>query len=183
MRRHGGKLTLEIASPIMRQCLKGLEYAHSEGIVHRDLKPQNILLHQSESKKWTAKIADFGLAKSFETAGLSGMTATQTAGGTFHFMPREQLTDFKYVKPVADIWSVAATFYNVLTGQYPRDMSSDRDPIEVILHDDAIPIRERSSEIPPAVADVLGKALSMNPAERFQTADEFGRAFKEALEI
>jgi serine/threonine protein kinase len=180
MRRQGGQLTLKMAAPIMKQCLKGLDYAHSEGIVHRDLKPQNILLYQSD-KKWTAKIADFGLAKSFETAGLSGMTVTRSVGGTFHYMPREQLTDFKYVKPVSDIWSMAATFYNVLTGQYPRNLPKDRDPVEVILRDKAIPIRKRSAEIPSAVAEVLDRALSTETTERYQSAAEFRRALKEAL--
>ncbi|MDA1049289.1 MAG: serine/threonine-protein kinase [Planctomycetota bacterium] len=180
MRRQGGRVTLKMSAPIMKQCLNGLEYAHSEGIVHRDLKPQNILLYQSD-KKWTAKVADFGLAKSFETAGLSGMTATRSVGGTFHFMPREQLTDFKYVKPVSDIWSIAAAFYNVLTGQYPRNLTKDRDPIEVILHDEAIPIRDRCAEIPRAVAEVLDRALSSDTAVRFQSAAEFKRALDEAL--
>jgi serine/threonine-protein kinase len=180
MRRQGGKLAMKMAAPIMRHCLQGLEHAHSEGIVHRDLKPQNVLLSQSNNTL-TAKVADFGLAKSFETAGLSGMTATQSVGGTYHFMPREQLTDFKYVRPVSDIWSIAATFYNVLTGRYPRNMSSGRDPIEVILRDDAIPIRSRCAEIPPAVADVLGQALSMNTSDRFQTASAFRQALDEAL--
>ncbi|MEX1026847.1 MAG: FHA domain-containing serine/threonine-protein kinase [Candidatus Paceibacterota bacterium] len=180
MHRQGGKLSLKTAGPIMKHCLQGLEYAHAKGIVHRDLKPQNILLYQS-GKGWIAKIADFGLAKSFETAGLSGMTATRSIGGTYHFMPREQLTNFKYAKPVSDIWSIAATFYNVLTGQYPRNMTEDRDPIEVILRDDAVPIRDQCAEIPAAVAQVLDRALLMDAAARFQTASEFKRALDEAL--
>ncbi|MBC8354943.1 MAG: protein kinase [Planctomycetes bacterium] len=178
--RQGGKLTLKMAAPVMIDCLQGLEYAHAKGIVHRDLKPQNILLYQN-AKGWVAKVADFGLAKSFETAGLSGMTATRSIGGTYHFMPREQLTDFKYLKPVSDIWSIAATFYNVLTGQYPRNMTKDRDPIEIILHDDAIPIRDRCAEIPAAVAEVLDRALSIDVTARFQSASELNRALGEVL--
>ena len=67
------------------------------------------------------QVADFGLAKSFVGAGLSGVTATGAIGGTPMFMPREQLTHFKYFQPVSDIWSLAATGYYLLTGKPPLD--------------------------------------------------------------
>jgi len=68
-------LSLAQAAPILRQSLEGLAHAHAKGFVHRDLKPHNLLLAGREGN-WTAKIGDFGMAKSFEQAGLSGMTVT-----------------------------------------------------------------------------------------------------------
>ncbi len=133
--------TLERAAPLMIQCLRALEHAHAARFVHRDLKPQNILLHE-EQGQLIAKISDFGLAKHLEQAGFSGMTATGRRGGTCAYMPREQLTDFKRAEPVSDVWSLAATFYNMLTGSYPRDFGAGRDPIEVILQDEPISIRQ-----------------------------------------
>ena len=118
MSRHGGRFGLDEARPIMLQVMEGLAYAHKKGFVRRDLKPQNILLTGKEIPL-TAKIADMGLAKNFAQAGLSGMTATGSFAGSFPFMPREQVTNFKFVKPVSDVWSMGATFYNILTDQFP----------------------------------------------------------------
>jgi pSer/pThr/pTyr-binding forkhead associated (FHA) protein len=175
--RQGGKVRLGIAVQIMRQCLRGLEHAHRQNFVHRDLKPQNILLDKQDGR-WCVKLADFGLAKNFAQAGLSGMTATGSYGGTYAFMPREQLTQFRRVQPVSDIWSIAATFYNMLTGAFPLEFSRARDPVNVILNDEPVPIRTREPSIPPGVAAVIDRALAIEPAERFQSA----AAMKAALE-
>ncbi len=114
MRQHGGKLPLNVAKPIMLGALESLAHAHSQGFVHRDLKPQNILLSQG-----VARISDFGLAKNFQQAGLSGFTLTGNYAGTPLFMPREQIINYKHVKPTSDVWSIAATFYHMLTGYFP----------------------------------------------------------------
>jgi len=107
---HGGRLPLDDALEIIFQALDGrLDYAHNvlgttkkkdggleqkKGLVHRDLKPANIFLAGSGSAR---------LAKSFMTAGLSGLTATGTAAGTPSFMPRQQVANFKYAKPEVDV--------------------------------------------------------------------------------
>jgi hypothetical protein len=179
MEKQRGKLPLAMAAPIMRQCLQGLEYAHDRKYVHRDLKPQNILLDKSGGA-WTARITDFGLSKNFEMAGLSGMTATGSYGGTYCFMPREQLTDFKYVRPVSDVWSMAATFYNMLTGAFPLQFPRDRDPVEVILRDEPTPIQRREPTIPAAVAACIDHGLATDVARRFQTAGEMRVALEGA---
>jgi serine/threonine protein kinase len=175
--RHGGKLSLKAFQPIMFQCLAGLEHAHQRGFVHRDLKPGNILLHQ-QGAGWLAKLADFGLAKQFEQAGFSGMTLIGAVGGTYDFMPREQLTDFKNTKPVSDVWSLGATFYWVLAGASPREYPKGREPMEVVLREKAVPIRERAPSVPPALAAVLDKSLAYDAEDRFQNASEMHRAFK-----
>jgi hypothetical protein len=95
-----GRWAVAEAGRIVLQSLAGLSFAHEKGIVHRDLKPENILLTAPDGGM--AKIADFGLAKDFEKAGFSGMTATGGVAGTALFMPREQLLDYKHVKPVSD---------------------------------------------------------------------------------
>ncbi len=176
----GGKLRLGIAAQVFRQCLRGLEHSHRKALVHRDLKPQNVLLHK-EGGKYCVKIADFGLAKNSASAGLSGMTATGSYAGTYCYMPREQLTQFKYVWPASDVWSMAATFYNMLTGALPLDFPRNRDPVRVILDDKPIPIRKRDRTIPPALAAVIDRALAVDPAARYQTASELKAAFKQVI--
>jgi hypothetical protein len=94
MLRNKGRLSLAQTKPIVLGALEALAHAHGKGFVHRDLKPQNILLARN-----AVKLSDFGLAKSFQQAGLSGMSMTGSYAGTPFFMPREQITNFKYVKP------------------------------------------------------------------------------------
>jgi serine/threonine protein kinase len=179
MKRRGGTLPLAEAGPIMLQALEGLDYAHKRSFVHRDLKPANVLLTAREHG--VAKLADFGFAKNFEKAGLSGMTKTGMAAGTFPFMPREQLVNFKYVRPVSDVWSMGATLYRALTAQFPRDYRRGQDPVEAVLHQPVVPIRKRSSGIPKKVAKVIDRSLEDDFKRRYQTAGEFRRALQEAL--
>lgn len=180
MARRGGRLLLDEAGPIMVQALDGLAFAHEKGFVHRDLKPQNLLLTGAD-QRWTAKVADMGLAKSFTQAGFSGLTATGSYAGSFPFMPREQVTNFKFVKPVSDVWSMGATFYNMLTGQWPRDFRRGQDPVEAILHGEIVPIRKRDSRIPARMAEVIDRSLASKPADRYQSAGEMRQALEKAL--
>jgi eukaryotic-like serine/threonine-protein kinase len=180
MQRQGSRIKLAEAGPIMLQALDGLAFAHSQNIVHRDLKPQNILLAENERSR-IAKVADMGLAKNFAKAGYSGMTATGSFGGSFPFMPREQVTNFRFVKPVCDVWSMGATFYNMLTGQFPRDFPRGQDPIEVILKDVVVPIGKRDKTIPTRVAEVIDRSLSSKPADRYADAGEMRQALEKAL--
>lgn len=180
MERRGGTLSLDEAGPIMLQALEGLAFAHEKGFVHRDLKPQNILLVGRE-RNWTAKLADMGLARNFTQAGLSGMTATGSYGGSFPFMPREQVINFKYLKPESDVWAMGAAFYNMLTGQCPRDIRRGQDPIEVILNDEIVPIHKRISDIPKPVAEVIDRSLTNKINDRYQNADEMRAALEKVL--
>lgn len=164
-RRHGGTLSWETLRPWALQALEGLAAAHKEGFVHRDIKPQNILIHRD-----IAKISDFGLAKNFQKAGLSGMSITGNYAGTPVFMPPEQITNFKYVKPVSDIWSFAATLYQLLTGKFPYRFDPKRDPIDIILNENPVPIRERMPGLAKEVSATIDKSLLRNPKDRFQDA-------------
>lgn len=180
IRRRGGKLTLSEAGPITLEALSGLAYAHQQNFVHRDLKLGNILLAGPEEKR-IAKVTDFGLAKNFQSAGLSGMTMTGKVAGTPVYMPREQITNFKYVKPASDVWSMGATLYIMLTGKYPRETLLGQDPMEAVLHGRIVPIGERDSSIPNKVADVIDCALDNNVKNRYQDADEMRKALVNVL--
>ena len=190
MQRHGFRLSFDVALPIILQALEGLEYAHNaeipyikkadgsfgkgRGLVHRDIKPANIFLSNINNST-VVKIADYGLAKAFDLAGLSGQTMTGNKGGTFPFMPRQQMIDFKYVKPEVDVWAMAATLYNMLTGVYPRDFVG-KDPILTVLQTKPVPIRKRNIAIPQSLAEVIDLALIDEPEIYFKTAKEFKQA-------
>jgi serine/threonine-protein kinase len=128
-----------------------------------------------------AKVADFGLAKSFEAAGLSGLTATGSAAGSPWFMPRQQVINFLYAKPDVDVWAVAASLYNMLTGRFPRNFPPGKDPWRVVLESASVPIQNHLPSIPAKLARVIDHALIDQPEIPIKTAAELKRQLKEAL--
>jgi hypothetical protein len=185
--RRQGLLAPDVAVGLVVQALEGLRYAHtaalpngSVGLVHRDIKPSNILLARSGGGV-VAKLADFGLSKAFDKAGLSGMTMTGTVAGTVVFMARPQLVSYKYAKPDVDVWSMAASLYWMLTGRYPRDFPKGEDPIRVVLNTAAVPIRQRDPKIPKRLATVIDEALIDQPRIAITSAADLAAALREAL--
>ncbi|HYN01129.1 MAG TPA: FHA domain-containing serine/threonine-protein kinase [Vicinamibacteria bacterium] len=176
-RRHGGRVPLPSTLHVAVGALEGLAAAHDAGFVHRDIKPDNVLLAEDGA----ARLADFGLAKSFQQAGLSGMTATGTVAGTFQFMPREQLTSYRQARPTTDVWSMAATIYYLLTGQFARDFAAHSDPLAVILRGGVVPLRQRDPSVPEDLAAVIDRALDDDPSRRFPTARELVAALRGVL--
>jgi serine/threonine protein kinase len=197
VKRLGRPLSPAEAGPLVLQTLEGLQYAHAapipnirmkdgsyqagSGLVHRDLKPDNIFLCRQGRAPATAKIGDFGLAKAFDLAGLSGQTRSGDLGGTPHFMARQQVLNFKCSQPPVDVWAAAASLYFMLTGAVPRDFPPNKDPWQTVLETDAVPIRRRARGLPKRLAEVIDAALVERPEIGFQTAAEFKRALEAAL--
>jgi serine/threonine-protein kinase len=130
------------------------------------------------TSRGVARVADFGMSKSFQMAGLSGMSMTGKTAGTPVFMPPEQIVNFKYVKPVSDVFSMGTTMYYLLTGAFPFEFTAKRDPMDVILNDDVIPIRKRLAAIPKPLAAVIDRAVTKKHKDRFLDAGEFLAALK-----
>ena len=176
MKKRGGTLALKEAIDIILQVLDGLHYAHSsKGLVHRDIKPGNIFISIYKGKI-VAKLGDYGLAKAFDLAGLSGQTLTGTSMGTPSCMPRQQVLNFKYVKPDVDVWATAATLYYMLTKMYPRNLIGNADPMLEILTKLPVPIRQRNASITQPLADLIDQALIDNPELHFKSAISFKQA-------
>lgn len=193
----GGRLPVDTALEIIFQTLDGLEYAHNiefypfklpddtvkqaRGLVHRDLTPSNIFLSDIDGKM-VVKVGDYGLGKAFDLAGLSDHTPENSGAiGKPYFMPRQQVLDFKYVKPDVDVWAAAACLYNMLTGLYPRNFSKGQDVFKAVLNTEPIPIRERNALIPKNLAEVIDLALIDKPSLYFKTAAELKQALQRVL--
>lgn len=177
LRLHGPE-PVAIGVRILCQMLSGLAHAHGKGFVHRDIKPGNILIGRDCAKS-VAKLADFGLARVYETSKISGLTMMGDIGGTPAYMAPEQVTQYREVRPAADQYSAAATLYRMLTTCYTHDLPQDLGAqISHILSAAPVPIRDRNPDLPEGLAEVIHKALSRDPAERYPDVVAFRKELK-----
>ena len=200
MAQKGGKLSLNLATWIILQVLSGLDYVHNAavtaevkgglfggvkemnfaGVVHRDLKPGNIFL-SNDGDRPIAMVADFGMAKAFQAAGMTKMTKEGSAMGTPQFMPIQQAKDFRFSKPEVDVWAAAASYYHMLTGVFPRNFKPGKNILLTLVQERPVPIRQRDPSIPPAIAAVIDKALVEVPEIGYKSAAAFRRDLVAAL--
>jgi len=176
--QRAGKLTYRRAIRLMNRLLSGVAYAHRQGIIHRDLKPSNVLLHREHTGMYLPKISDFGLAKSFLNAGESGMTKNGSVGGSWPYMPKEQLLNFRFVSPVSDVWAMGSMLYECLTLRHPRPLEKGIDPIQSILESRITPIETVDPEIPNPLKGLISKSLQIDTKLRYQDATEMQAALQ-----
>jgi serine/threonine-protein kinase len=164
-------LSIDEAIEIVRQILAGAKFAHERGIVHRDMKPHNVLV-DGEGR---ARVTDFGIAR----AGASEMTQTGSVLGTAQYLSPEQAQGFD-VKATSDLYSIGVILYEALTGRVPFEADT---AVAIALKQVSERPRKPSElnpKVSPALDAVTLKALAKDPADRFQTADEFIRALDAA---
>ncbi len=162
---------------VVYQLLGGLAHAHAKGFVHRDIKPSNVLIASNGTKR-IVKLVDFGLARVYESSRISGSTMLGEVGGTPEFMAPEQATHYRHVKPSADQFSTAATLYTMLTNCLTHDLPNDIGArIAHLITTAPVPITQRRPDIPAELAEVIHKALSREPKERYPNV----LAFREEL--
>jgi hypothetical protein len=160
-----GRLEPALTFQILRPIALALDAAHARGLVHRDVKPANVLLQRGPGTEIEhVYLTDFGIAKS--ASALTGLTGTGVFIGTVEYMAPEQMESHE-AGPQADVYALAATVYQCLTGQIPfqRELSEGMRPPAGELD----PASIANPALPTALDDVLAKGLARSPAERFAT--------------
>lgn len=166
-----GPLETHTARRIGIEVLAALGAAHAAGLVHRDIKPANVLL----SPDGTAKVADFGIAKSAEA-----QTHT-TAGmlmGTATYLPPERLAGHP-ATPESDLYSVGVLLYEAVTGKLPFHGDTPLVVASAIQRGRPRPVQELRPDVDQRLAAVIQRAMSSNPYDRFRSASAMAAALGE----
>jgi serine/threonine protein kinase len=168
--RRQGPMEVPAACQAILQAAEGLQHAHEAGLVHRDIKPANILMDRGG----TVKILDMGLARFFHDDH-DNLTHQHDAGtilGTADYMSPEQSIDSHDVDIRADIYSLGATFYFLLTGTSPFGEGTLAQ--KFIWHQirEPRPLGELRNDVPEQLAEVIATMMAKGPEERYQTPAE-----------
>jgi WD40 repeat protein/serine/threonine protein kinase len=197
-RLDGKPVPAEAAAALMRKLAGAVQYAHEHGIIHRDLKPANVLLAspaapasaadtigpaglpapptparatQHPLAAWEPKIADFGLAKLLDAE--QGQTQSGTLLGTPAYVAPEQASGkSRQIGPAADVYSLGAILYQLLTGRPPFVAATAVDIVLRVLSEDPAPPRSLAPRCPRDLETICLKCLQKDPGKRYASAQE-----------
>ncbi|HEX2110618.1 MAG TPA: serine/threonine-protein kinase [Gaiellaceae bacterium] len=175
-----GPLVAERALSILAQVASGLDAAHARGLVHRDVKPANIMVDSGpgEEAPEIAYVSDFGLIKQVQT----GARATPTGEflGTISYVAPEQI-EGRPVGPPADVYSLGCVAYECFTGRVPYVRENDAAVLWAHMQEEPPRATVSRTDLPPAVDDVLARAMAKDPSRRFESCSKLVQSLREAV--
>lgn len=153
------RLSWDQAIQVGRQLCAALEVAHNAGIIHRDLKPANLFI----TRKGKIKLGDFGIARDTEATAL---TAAGKTVGTYAYMAPEQIQGNVPISRKTDLYATGCLLYEVLTGETPFVGENPAEMLMQHLNDDPYNVREKVSECPLALDELIDRMLAKDPDDR-----------------
>jgi serine/threonine-protein kinase len=160
-----GELSVEQKAMVIRDAAEGVHEAHRAGIIHRDLKPSNIMAERRDDGALATYVMDFGLARSQD----GGATVTGTVLGTPRYMAPEQARGL-VVDRRADVYSLGATLYHLVTGAPPTPGSTPLEVLHNVVTVEPIAPRVHDPEVPADLEAILLKCLEKEPGRRYDSA-------------
>ncbi|MFP2906939.1 serine/threonine-protein kinase, partial [Pyxidicoccus sp. 3LFB2] len=162
-------LTVEQKALLLREASEGVHAAHRAGLVHRDIKPSNVLVERTPDGGLRPYVMDFGLARDWK----EGVTATGTVLGTPHYMSPEQARgEVARLDRRADVYSLGATLYALLTGQSPIPGANGLEVLSNIATAEPRPPRSVDRDIPADLEAITLKCLEKDRSSRYGSARE-----------
>lgn len=187
--KRNGPLPVAEACTYVREAALGLQHAHDRKLVHRDVKPSNLLVEPSQQAasgcRGIVKVLDMGLARyvaapeNAEEPPKEALTQYGQELGTPDYVSPEQILDSRSVDPRADVYSLGATLYYLLSGKTP--FHEERNPAlkyVAIMNKEPPLLRKLRPEVPAAVQEVVNGALRKDPAKRYQSAAALADALR-----
>ncbi len=171
----GRRLLPERSLEIMAGVLSALDYSHAHGIIHRDIKPGNVMLTRSGD----VKVMDFGIARAVADAQAT-MTQGNAVMGTAQYLSPEQARG-EVVDARSDLYSAGCLFYELLTGRPPFQGESAVSVAYQHVSETPVPPSQVDPAVPPALDPLVLKSLAKDPADRYQSANEFKADVERAM--
>ncbi|MBI2807217.1 MAG: serine/threonine protein kinase [Planctomycetes bacterium] len=173
-----GPLAGKPAARYVRILARAVHYAHKQGILHRDLKPSNVLIDADDEPH----ITDFGLAKRLGEGG-SGKTRTGAVLGTPSYMSPEQAQGkTAEIGPAADIYSLGAILYELVTGRPPFRAETPLDTVMQVIDQEPVPPRLLNANVEHDLETICLKCLTKDPHQRYASAEELGEDLQRYLD-
>jgi serine/threonine-protein kinase len=180
--RREGQLSLDRAGRIVDHLLSGLSAAHAVGVIHRDLKPKNLFLCDLNDGEDHIRILDFGISKVIVDGPGHQETITREDSvlGTPEYMAPEQALDARKIDARADIYTAGVILYEMLAGRRPCEGETQGQVLWAIWNAPITPPRAHRRDLPPAVEQVVMRALARERDDRFPSAEAMRLALLEA---
>ena len=172
-----GKFSEKEAIDVVLQMAAALQHAHEHGFVHRDVKPKNIMF----TKNGVAKLADMGLARELSDREAAEAEAGRAFGTPYYISP-EQIRGEVNIGPQADIYSLGATFYHMVTGRVPFDGENPSSVMHKHLKAELVPPDHVNPDISAGVAQVIEMMMARSRKKRYHSCADVIADLREVRE-